>query len=241
LLSPWCAPEPLVYFKETMITKNKQIKHITAFVTIIGILACLVFGFLAYESMKEATPTHPIASGVGSDSADVMNEASDETSVTVDAVNIHQVAADEPRMLNIKSLNISARIKPMGINSIGAIAAPVNIYDSGWYTGSAKPGALGATFIDGHASGATRQGLFAYLETLKNGNEVSIERGDRKVLMYKVVHVETVLKDSINMMKVLRTYDGAREGLNLMTCTGNWIKNEQTYDKRVIVYTERVS
>lgn len=225
-----------------MIPKNKQIEYLRTFVIIVGVLALLMLGFLAYKEMtKQAAVTAPIASGAGSDNADVVKEASDETQVAVNALNTYKVAADEPRMLTIKSLQISARIKPMNVNSIGAIAAPVNIYDSGWYTGSAKPGTYGAMFIDGHASGATRKGLFAYIDTLKNGNEVSIERGDGQVLTYKVVHVETVSKELVDMKKVLRTYNGVKEGLNLMTCTGTWIKNERTYDKRAIVYTERVS
>jgi len=226
-----------------MTTKNKQTKHFTAFVTIIGLVACLVFGFLAYNSIAKeiSMQPQPIAFGAGSKSADVIKEASDETPVATEAVDSYQVPADEPRMLTIDSLNISARVKPMGINSVGAIAAPVNIHDSGWYINSSKPGALGAVFIDGHASGATRKGLFAYVDTLKNGNEVSIERGDGQVLRYKVVHIETVAKGSVDMKKVLRTYGGAKEGLNLMTCTGKWIENERTYDKRAIVYTERIS
>jgi LPXTG-site transpeptidase (sortase) family protein len=225
-----------------MTTKNKQFRPFRAFVIIAGILALGVLGFLAYKEItKAATVVTPIASGEGSANADVIKEASDETPIVANAINTYKVAADEPRTLTIKSLNLSARIKPMGVNSAGAIAAPVNIYDSGWYIGSAKPGTLGATFIDGHASGATRKGIFAYLDTLKNGNEVSVERGDGKVLTYKVVHVETVPKESVDMQEVLRTYGDATEGLNLMTCTGTWIKDERTYDKRAIVYTERVS
>jgi LPXTG-site transpeptidase (sortase) family protein len=225
-----------------MTTKNKQFQPVRTFVIIAGLLALGVLGYLAYKEItKEATMVTPIASGAGSANADVIKEASDETPIVANAVSTYKVAADEPRILRINSLSISARVRPMGVNSAGAIAAPVNIYDSGWYTGSAKPGASGATFIDGHASGATRKGLFAYLDTLKNGNEVSIERGDGQVLTYKVVHVETVPKELVDMQKVLRTYGNATEGLNLMTCTGTWIKDERTYDKRAIVYTERVS
>jgi len=224
-----------------MTTKNKQIKRASSFIAIIGILAILLLSFLAYKEMsRQPVVVAPIASGAGSSNADVVKEATDETPVTAASVKEYTVPADEPRTLRINSLNISAKVRVMGINSIGAIAAPVNIYDSGWYGGSSKPGAPGAMFIDGHASGATRKGLFAYIDTLKDGNEVSIERGDGQVLNYKVVHVETVSKDSVDMQKVLRTYGGAKEGLNLMTCTGTWIQNERTYDKRVIVYTERV-
>lgn len=107
--------------------------------------------------------------------------------------------------------------------------------------GSSIPGEPGAAFIDGHASGATRVGLFAYIDTLKEGNTVTVEKGDGTVLTYKVVHVETVSKDAVDMNKVLHTYNDVKEGLNLMTCTGKWVKDQKTLDKRAIVYTERIS
>lgn len=225
-----------------MTTKNKKNQYLLNAIIITGVAVLLVLGFLAYKEVtKPVAVLTPIASGAGSDNPDVKKEASEETPVTPASVSSYTVAADAPRILHIDSLKISAKIRPMTVNSIGAIAAPVNIYDSGWYTGSAKPGTNGAAFIDGHASGATRMGLFAYIDTLKVGNEVSVERGDGQMLNYKVVHVETVSKDTIDMAKVLRTYGGAKEGLNLMTCTGTWIKDEKTYDKRAVVYTERVS
>ena len=225
-----------------MTTKNKQIRRIPLFILMVGILACLGIGYIIYSVVNEKTVivTQPIASGAGSANADVAAEASDETPVVTDTLSSYKVPADEPRILKIDSLGINARVRPMGVNSIGAIQAPVNIYDSGWYSGSSKPGTYGAIFIDGHASGATRQGLFAYLDKLQTGNIVSIEKGDGEILNYKVVHVETVSKDGVDMNKVLHTYGGVKEGLNLMTCTGKWIASEKTYDNRVVVYTERV-
>ena len=225
-----------------MTTKNKQRQIVLNIIIIAGVAALAVLAFLAYKELtKPAAVVIPIASGAGSDNADVAQEATDETPVTPAAVAEYKVADDAPRMLRINSLKIAAKVRPMGLNSIKAIAAPVNIYDSGWYSGSAKPGTPGAMFIDGHASGATRMGLFAYIDTLKVGEQVSVEKGNGEVLNYKVVHVETVSKDAVDMTKVLRTYGGAKEGLNLMTCTGTWIKDEKTYDKRAVVYTERVS
>lgn len=213
------------------------------FILIIGLLAFLGLSFVAYKLLTHKGPVvnQPVAADNTSPHADVAKEGSDETPVVSNSLANYKVPADEPRILKIDSLGINARIRPMGVNSISAIQAPVNIYDSGWYTASSKPGGYGAMFIDGHASGATRKGLFAYLDTLKEGNAVSVERGDGQVFNYKVVHVETVSKDAVDMNKALRSYDGVKEGLNLMTCSGTWINNEKTLDKRTIVYTERVS
>ena len=226
-----------------MNAKNKQNKILYITVLVTGIVAVVGIGILAYFTVVNNTAkiSQPVSTGQGSENADVALEGSDETTITPAAVESYTVANDAPRILKIDSLGISAKVRPMGVNSAGAVQAPVNIYDSGWYTGSSKPGESGAMFIDAHASGATRQGLFAYLDTMKNGNIVSIERGDGQILTYKVVHVEEVPKDQVDMSKALKVYGDAQEGLNLMTCTGKWIESEKTYDNRAIVYTERIS
>jgi sortase A len=224
--------------------KNKQTRRLPLLIIIASILACIglgVFGYLFFVQ-KSDIPLLPVSASEskGAQKPDVAQEGSDETSVAANTLDSYKVNADTPRLLRIDSLGINAKIRPMGINSNGAIQAPTNIYDSGWYNRSSKPGTEGAMFIDGHASGSTRKGLFAYMDTMKNGARVSVEKGDGEVLNYKVVHVETVSKDAVDMNKVLHTYGGAKEGLNLMTCTGIWINNEKTLDKRTIVYTERV-
>lgn len=167
-------------------------------------------------------------------------EGEDENEILIDTINSYAVAPELPRILSIDKLDLRARILPMSLNTDGAIQAPININDSGWYTGSSKPGEAGAMFIDAHASGATRMGLFAYLDTLVQGDIVTVEKGDGTSVSYRVVHVEEKPMDDIDMAEVLKPYGGSGEGLNLMTCTGAWLKDKQTYDKRVIVYTKRV-
>ena len=167
-------------------------------------------------------------------------EGQDETKVSSDALSKYAVAADLPRTLYIDKLDVSARILPMSVNTTGNIQAPLNIYDAGWYNGSVKPGQTGAVFIDGHASGPTREGLFAYLDTLSTGDMVQVEKGDGTLITYKVIHKEVVALKDIDMKKVLLPYGNTLKGLNLMTCTGTWLPNEKTYDQRVVVYTQQV-
>lgn len=222
-------------------SKQSPLKKIVLFAVIVLGAAMISFGAMYLFHLLQPNQATESSQSSNSDAPDASIEGTDETEITVDTLNNYIVAADMPRFLGIEKLNMKARIQPMGVNSEGAVQAPVNIYDSGWYTGSAKPGSPGAAFIDAHASGATRQGLFAYLDTLKNGDTITVEQGDGTIFTYKVVHSETVARDAVDMKKALSVYGQADEGLNLMTCTGAWIKNEETYDKRVVVYTERVS
>lgn len=164
-------------------------------------------------------------------------EGEDESEVSSDSIAKYVVAENLPRVLSIDKIGVKARILQMGVNPNGNMQAPINIFDSGWYTGSSKPGEKGAAVIDAHASGATRQGLFAYLNTLSNGDIIKIERGDGKVLKYKVVDKETREIDKVDMKKLMTVSGGADEGLNLITCDGKWSQKKGTFDKRTIVYT----
>lgn len=218
-------------------TPSKKAPIIIGSIALILLVASMIFGWLYYQHSIEPKPvTYDTTDPVARQEV----EGREEVAVTPDALAGYQVAADQPRLLTIDKINIRARILPMGINPDNSMQAPVNIFDSGWYDRSAKPGEAGASVIDAHASGPTRQGLFAYLDTLVAGDRVKVERGDGEVLEYEVSAVETVPLDSIDMEKVLRPYGDVTEGLNLITCAGRWLQNQQTYDQRAIVYTKRV-
>jgi len=210
----------------------------------VGLIIIAGAGLFVYEQIR----IEQAASRLANDSsqvesamsgADVVKGDSPANQTKRNPLEGYTVAADRPRALYIDSLQIAARIIPVGLTG-KSIQAPTNIYDSGWYTGSAKPDQAGAMFIDGHASGSTRLGLFAYLDTLKAGDKIRVEKGDGEMVHYEVKAVEIVSKDAVKMKKVLSPYGASEKGLNLMACTGTWIEAEKTYDKRVTVYTEQV-
>ncbi|MGH7217916.1 MAG: sortase domain-containing protein [Candidatus Microsaccharimonas sp.] len=210
-----------------------------------GFFALAILGVTGYVAFDTWISNNVVEKTTASTAAAVQGqstslEGSDENVVSTSAIESYVVAADMPRVLTIDSIDVRARILQMGVTASSAIQAPINIFDSGWYTGSAKPGTPGISFIDAHASGATREGLFAYLDTLKAGNIITVERGDGTVLKYAVRKLETKKLSDINMSQVLSPQDGITEGLTLMTCTGKWMADEKTYDQRAIVYAERI-
>jgi LPXTG-site transpeptidase (sortase) family protein len=222
-------------------SRKKVIRRIRSAITTLlcmGIL--LVTGYISVDTwltnqqVKEVVAQKQEAAVKGV----ALGEGDDETPVAPAVIENYQVAADLPRTLIVQKLGIKARVLPMGVNADGSMQAPVNINDSGWYNASAKPGTKGATVIDAHASGASRHGLFAYLDTLKAGDTLSIEKGDGQLLNYEVTATETVPMNDVDMRKVL-TPQGTAEGMNLITCTGTWLPDQKTYNHRVIVYTKR--
>lgn len=234
--APIAAPK-ISRFKRFRQKATRPIVGSVAAIAILGITGYVAFDTWISNNVVEKT-TSSLAAVQGDSTAAL--EGSDENVVSESSINSYAVAADMPRVLTIDKLNVRARVLPMGVTATSAIQAPINIFDSGWYTGSAKPGTPGVSFIDAHASGSTREGLFAYLDTLKAGDIITIERGDKQVLKYAVRSLETQALADIKMTQVLSPKDGIKEGLTIMTCTGKWQADKETYDHRVIVYTERI-
>ncbi len=187
------------------------------------------------------------AEKTGSERATAVNNAEpddenievDETVPTEQEIKEYNVAPDAPRYLSIPSIGISkSRILPMGLTSSGAIATPNNIFDVGWYTGSDKPGSGGTAVIDGHNGGPHVVGVFKYLPDVKIGESIIIERGNGETLEYRVVDSKAIPlseADAYMANSALVSPEEGRESVTLITCTGTFMRKEQTYDHRQFV------
>jgi LPXTG-site transpeptidase (sortase) family protein len=208
---------------------------------IIGSGLIVICGWQLYVELHPGVSQSPSRKTSSEIPASVqISEDVDTTKPTDDVLANYHTASDVPRALYIDTLGIRARVVSVGTTDDNSMQTPKNIYDSGWYTSSAKPGKTGEVVIDGHASGSTRKGLFAYIDTLKNGDQIRVETGDGTTYRYQVVHNETTPMNEVDMSSVLRPYGDASEGLTLITCTGTWLPAQHTYDHRVIVYAQRV-
>lgn len=99
------------------------------------------------------------------------------TKPTKKAVDNYVVAPDLPRYISAPEISVpKTRVIQLGLLANNQIAAPSNIYDAGWYNGSAKPGQDGAMFIYAHVSSWTANGVFYNLKNLVPGDKVTIER-----------------------------------------------------------------
>ncbi len=151
-------------------------------------------------------------------------------------VGSYAVAPDQPRFIRIKKLGVEARILQLGVNSKNELEAPSNIYDTGWYEGSSKPGEHGAVLIDGHVHGPSTKGVFYGIRDLVAGDVIEVERGDGKVFNYRVVRSEISPTSEVNMNAALISAEQGVPGLSLITCTGNVNYAESSYDQRIIVF-----
>ena len=218
------------------------IRAIGILIALIAISSLIYYGLEYQKYLTEQENNRQIVAVASRDGASAEQkqqaEGKDETE-NPDTFKNYQAKPDEPRAIYVDKLNIKARTLPMGVNPDGSMQAPINIFDAGWYTGAAKPGQKGVSVVVAHASGSTREGLFAYIDKLDVGDVVRIERGDGQIFEYKVNYKTTTPLDSINMTELLKPRAG-EEGLNLMTCGGSWDAARKTYDQRIMIFTERI-
>lgn len=187
---------------------------------------------VAEEVIEEEPELEPVGPADGNEPLVPETEIPDWSAYTV--------AANKPRYLTIAAVDLyNVPIIEVGLTGEGAMGAPDSSYIVGWYYRSAYPGRVGkwATVIDGHG-GPLGDGVFKWLPNLVPGNEIVIEMGDGRKFTYAVT--EMVYKDkgveADAYMKVAdRPVDAETPTLTLITCTGEWIRAEQTYTQRLFV------
>ena len=225
-----------------MIVKNRNSRKRKIF-TIILVIAWLSFaGFSAYYVYTHFIDVKPeVITRVDPNGVEIKV---DERPVTVQAKQEWTVPASHPRYISIPKLGIeNARIVQLGIiKKTGQLDAPVSIHDAGWYNGSALPGKGGTMLMDGHNGGPNFGGIFEKLRELKNGDEIIIERGDGKKLTYVVKDNRDMNVKDINdpsnkwgMATMTNSIEAGKEGLNIITCVGQWDERSQTFNERTML------
>lgn len=231
--------------------KVKHSKKKSRQVVVVALSVCwlLLIGYTGFYLYVNFIQTKDISSSSGQT---VASHEVDETEVTQEEKEDYQVPNPSfPRYLSIPSLKISnARVVQIGtIKNTGQLDSPKSIYDAGWYTKSGLPGAgKGAVLIDGHNGGPTKGGIFENLGSLSKGSEIIIERGDGQRITYQVadnreMSVEDINNESnpLGMKTMLNSMDPKKEGLNMITCVGDWDYSKNTFNKRVMLRAVRKS
>lgn len=207
------------------------IRWVVALVLMTAVAAYAYFGVRWYSTGELSPLPLPVSAA---------DSSIDETPVSKKQIQAHTVAADQPRYLEIPKLGITqTRVTRVGVTPNNMLDVPKNLDDTGWYAKSATPGSgVGAVVIDGHNGGTTRGGVFAKLGTLKQGDQVTIERGDGERLTYEVYDVRDMPLTWVNqagMKEMMKSVDPQKEGLSLITCAGRWIPKDKVFDRRILV------
>lgn len=208
-------------------------------VTVVGIFAGCFIRLVTWEDSyyrdKEGSERAVVE---GEQHEEVATEELVEEEPTEEEVYEYIVAPERPRYLTIDELGIyDRRIRPVGINENGQLGTPVNIFDIGWYESSGLPGGGKTLLLDGHNGGPHVKGVFKNLPDLSIGGTIEIERGDGYIFYYKVVeNIEVSLDESdMYMSTAMRSPESGKESVTLISCTGDWSSERNTYLSRQFV------
>jgi len=180
-----------------------------------------------------------------------VNNKSDDTPVKTEETRQAQsvetttttlaAVSETPSKLVIDKIGVDAAVEPVGLTDSGAMDAPKTNEGVGWYDKSARAGGSEfAVLLDGHYGTAKDKGVFYRLAELAVGDEITLfgENGAR--LLYKIVETGTFALEDVDMRKALYPYRTGAQSLTIITCEGTYDQGRATYDKRSVVYAERV-
>lgn len=141
-----------------------------------------------------------------------------------------------PYSIEIPALKVNTEIEKVGTLKNGQMGVPKGFDTVGWFGEGAKPGAPGNAVMAGHVDSKTGPAVFYKLEDLEEGDEVIVKDKDGKSLTFEVTGKESYERKTAPVDKIFDYSYGSK--LNLITCTGNFNRDEGTHEERLVVYTE---
>lgn len=144
------------------------------------------------------------------------------------------VSSDLPSRLQIPALSIDAHVQDVGTNGAGNMSAPSNFTDVAWYKYGTVPGKQGSAVMAGHVdNGLSLAGVFKHLDSIKPGDDIYVVTSGGERLRFAVASVDSYDYKSAPVEQIFGQGDKAY--LKLLTCTGDWVQGDRTYDHRLVV------
>lgn len=142
-----------------------------------------------------------------------------------------------PARLRIPSLGIDAKVEQVGRKQDGTMGTPAGIANVAWYALGAKPGSAGSAVFAGHVNNArTQGGVFEHLSRLRVGSYVTVTDQSGRSLVYEVAEIATYPWDEAPAAAIFAAEGPSR--LVLITCEGDWLPSERTFDRRLVVFAK---
>ncbi|MFD1021009.1 class F sortase [Thalassobacillus hwangdonensis] len=166
----------------------------------------------------------------------VLNKNKDLNDAEVTKKEVKEDEGIVPTRIEIPSIDVDAEIENVGILENGEMGVPEDDSKVGWFEPGTKPGNEGNSVLAGHVDNYKGPAVFFYLKDLKKGDEITVTDKDGEKKTYVVQKLESYPMDNSPIEKIFGKTDKKR--LNLITCTGDFIRDEGGHQDRLVVYTE---
>jgi hypothetical protein len=157
---------------------------------------------------------------------------SGQTGVISDSAD--PVPVPPPVALIIPAAGVRTRLIRLGRTPSGALQVPATTSVAGWYTGSPRPGELGAAVIAGHVDSYAGPGVFFRLRLLRPGDLIFVRRANGSLAAFAVFAIRMYAKARFPTAAV---YGPAPDPeLRVVTCGGTFDPATGHYLSNVIVF-----
>ena len=147
-------------------------------------------------------------------------------------------AVYSPERLIVDKLGINSAVERVGLTDTEAMDVPAERDNVAWYMLGSKPGELGSAVIAGHYDWYDGPAIFFGLDQLQAGDVIEIldDRGHLK----KFLVTETALynNEEFPLEMVFGRSDKVR--LNLITCDGVFDQATNSYNKKLVIFSEAI-
>ena len=144
-----------------------------------------------------------------------------------------------PVALTIPAIGVQTKLIDLGVTAAGTLQVPASTAVAGWYTGGARPGAIGPAVIAGHIDSRVGPGIFFRLSQLRPGDPVYVRRADGSLALFRVTEVRSYPKDHFPTLAVYGPTPDAE--LRLITCGGIFDPSLGSYLSNTVVYAVQVN
>ena len=147
--------------------------------------------------------------------------------------------ASAPVTLAIPSIGVTTNLLHLGLEENGSLQVPQdtgNGAPASWYNGSPTPGERGPSVMLGHVNAlGGHTGVFADLQKLKNGDQITVARADGSIAAFTVYRGAQYSKNSFPTLEVYGNTQASE--LRLITCDGyNPATGE--FDDNYVIYAK---
>jgi LPXTG-site transpeptidase (sortase) family protein len=157
------------------------------------------------------------------------------TSITLKAA-ANQKQVNLPVRLKIPGIGVDALVESVGITSNGSMGVPKDPKNVAWFNLGVMPGEIGSAVIAGHLDDEKgKAAIFYNLNKLKEGDKLIIKNSQGKNITF-VVKKKHIYNTNDYVPEVFSSSAGAH--LNLITCSGSWIKSKSSYNKRLVIFAD---
>ncbi len=147
-------------------------------------------------------------------------------------------AVPRPLYLVVPAIGVQTKLTRLGTTKSGAVQVPSTTKVAGWYTASARPGAIGPAVILGHVDSYRTRGIFFRLRWLHRGDKVFVMRADYSVAVFEITKVARYLKSAFPDKAVYGAVPYS--AIRLITCGGTFDSATGHYLSNVIAYGRQI-